>query len=240
MNSFPKVLIDGPYGAPAQEYKNYEVVLLVGLGIGATPMISIMKDIVNSIKAVEEDGLENGMNGRSSQSLKATTAEAAVPKRKAAGSTINNFQTRKTYFYWVTREQGSFDWFRGEMNEVAELDSRGVIDLNTYCTSVYEEGDARSALIAMLQSLNHAKNGIDIVSGTRVKSHFAKPNWHSVYERIAFNHTHARVGQSPAPTSLNFIVFFLAFCCYIIFPLLFVNQLFIFATTALSAFLSLQ
>jgi respiratory burst oxidase len=240
MNSFPKVLIDGPYGAPAQEYKNYEVVLLVGLGIGATPMISIMKDIVNSIKAVEEDGLENGMNGRSSQSLKATTAEAAVPKRKAAGSTINNFQTRKTYFYWVTREQGSFDWFRGEMNEVAELDGRGVIDLNTYCTSVYEEGDARSALIAMLQSLNHAKNGIDIVSGTRVKSHFAKPNWHSVYERIAFNHTHARVGQSPAPTSLNFIVFFLAFCCYIIFPLLFVNQLFIFATTALSAFLSLQ
>ncbi|KAE8123962.1 hypothetical protein FH972_018875 [Carpinus fangiana] len=142
------------------------------------------------------------MNGRSGtdQSLKGTRAEA-VPKRKATGSTINinNFQTRKTYFYWVTREQGSFDWFRGEMNEVAELDSRGVTDLNTYCTSVYEEGDARSALIAMLQSLNHAKNGIDIASGTRVKSHFAKPNWHSVYERIASNHTHARVGQSPAP-----------------------------------------
>jgi respiratory burst oxidase len=206
VNSFPKVMIDGPYGAPAQEYKNYEVVLLVGLGIGATPMISIMKDIVHNIKAVgEEDALENGMNmGRSGtdQSLKGTSAEEAVPKRKAAGSrsTINNnFQTRKTYFYWVTREQGSFDWFRGEMNEVAELDGRGVIDLNTYCTSVYEEGDARSALIAMLQSLNHAKSGIDIVSGTRVKSHFAKPNWHSVYERIASNHTHARVGQSPAP-----------------------------------------
>jgi len=59
VNSFPKVMIDGPYGAPAQEYKNYEVVLLVGLGIGATPMISIMKDIVHNIKAVgEEDALE--------------------------------------------------------------------------------------------------------------------------------------------------------------------------------------
>ncbi|KAL0012940.1 hypothetical protein SO802_000009 [Lithocarpus litseifolius] len=70
----------------------------------------------------------------------------------------------------------------------------GVIDLHTYCTSVYEEGDARSALIAMLQSLNHAKNGVDIVSGTRVKSHFARPKWRNVYERIASNHKHSRVG----------------------------------------------
>ncbi|VAI10298.1 unnamed protein product [Triticum turgidum subsp. durum] len=111
--SFPKVLIDGPYGAPAQDYKQYDIVLLVGLGIGATPMISIIKDI---------------------------------------------------------------------------------IELHNYCTSVYEDGDARSALIAMLQSLNHAKNGVDIVSGTRVKTHFARPNWRNVYKRIALNHREQRVG----------------------------------------------
>jgi respiratory burst oxidase len=40
--------------------------------------------------------------------------------------------------------------------------------MHNYLTSVYEEGDARSALITMLQSLNHAKNGVDIVSGTKV------------------------------------------------------------------------
>lgn len=48
-------MIDGPYGAPAQDYKKYEVVLLVGLGIGATPMISIIKDIINNMKAKEQD-----------------------------------------------------------------------------------------------------------------------------------------------------------------------------------------
>jgi ABC-type arginine transport system ATPase subunit len=42
--------------------------------------------------------------------------------------------------------------------------------MHNYLTSVYEEGDARSALITMLQSLNHAKNGVDIVSGTKVSS----------------------------------------------------------------------
>lgn len=43
--------------------------------------------------------------------------------------------------------------------------------MHNYLTSVYEEGDARSALITMVQALNHAKNGVDIVSGTRVSLH---------------------------------------------------------------------
>ncbi|CAK7336885.1 unnamed protein product [Dovyalis caffra] len=187
--NFPRVLIDGPYGAPAQDYKKYEVVLLVGLGIGATPMISIVKDIVSNIRAMEEeeDALENGTNGIGNSPLTKTSSPNAQKRKE-------NFKTRRAYFYWVTREQGSFDWFKGVMNEVAELDHNHVIELHNYCTSVYEEGDARSALIAMLQSINHAKNGVDIVSGTRVKSHFAKPNWRNVYKRTALNHPDSRVG----------------------------------------------
>ncbi|RID76445.1 hypothetical protein BRARA_B03414 [Brassica rapa] len=107
---------------------------------------------------------------------------------------FRRFRTRKAYFYWVTREQGSFEWFKGIMDEVSELDDEGIIELHNYCTSVYEEGDARVALIAMLQSLQHAKNGVDVVSGTRVKSHFAKPNWRQVYKRIAVQHPDKRIG----------------------------------------------
>lgn len=176
MCSFPKVLIDGPYGAPAQDYKQYDIVLLVGLGIGATPMISIIKDIINNMRQLDGGG-----------DLEASDASAS-------SSSMASFRTRRAYFYWVTREQGSFEWFRGVMDEVAETDRKGVIELHNYCTSVYEEGDARSALIAMLQSLNHAKHGVDVVSGTRVKTHFARPNWRNVYKRIALNHQNQRVG----------------------------------------------
>nr|ACF05504.2 respiratory burst oxidase-like protein [Citrullus colocynthis] len=179
---FPKILIDGPYGAPAQDYKKYDVVLLVGLGIGATPMVSIVKDIIDNIegKEAEANAVENGQ-GHSS---------------RGGSKHGKGFRTRKAYFYWVTREQGSFEWFKGIMNEVAEMDERGVIELHNYCTSVYEEGDARSALIAMLQSLQHAKSGVDVVSGTRVKSHFAKPNWRQVYKKITIHHPDTRVGVS--------------------------------------------
>jgi len=156
----------------------------VGLGIGATPMISIVSDIINNLKGVEE-----GSNRRQSPIHNMVTPPVS-PSRKS-----ETFRTKRAYFYWVTREQGSFDWFKNVMDEVTETDRKNVIELHNYCTSVYEEGDARSALITMLQSLNHAKHGVDVVSGTRVMSHFARPNWRSVFKRIAVNHPKTRVGE---------------------------------------------
>lgn len=47
-------MLDGPYGAPAQDYRNYDVLLLVGLGIGATPFISILRDLLNHNRAVDD------------------------------------------------------------------------------------------------------------------------------------------------------------------------------------------
>ncbi|XP_004230232.1 respiratory burst oxidase homolog protein B [Solanum lycopersicum] len=166
----PKLLIDGPYGAPAQDYKKYDVVLLVGLGIGATPLISIVKDVLNNIN--QQKDIEDGTKG----------------------SKKSPFATKRAYFYWVTREQGSFEWFKGVMDEVSENDQEGLIELHNYCTSVYEEGDARSALITMLQSIHQAKSGVDIVSGTRVKTHFARPNWRQVFKRVTINHPDQKIG----------------------------------------------
>ena len=179
-------MIDGPYGAPAQDYKKYDVVLLVGLGIGATPMISIVKDIISNMKTKDQETEDI-------QITVETTPDHDNGNRKKKNK--KTFKTKRAYYYWVTREQGSFEWFKGIMNEVAEMDEKGVIELHNYCTSVFEEGDARSALITMLQSLHHAKNGVDVVSGTRVKSHFAKPNWRQVFKKIAIQHPDSRVGE---------------------------------------------
>ncbi|CAM6085917.1 unnamed protein product [Calypogeia fissa] len=172
---FPKIKIDGPYGAPAQDYKNYDVLLLVGLGIGATPFISILKDMLNNIRE-ESVSVENS-----------PLHPASTPKRRKQGTT-------NAYFYWVTREQGSFDWFRGVVKEVEDNDQQHLIEMHNYLTSVYEEGDTRSALIMMVQALHHAKNGVDIVSGTRARTHFARPNWKQVFSNLAATHKGKRVG----------------------------------------------
>jgi NADPH oxidase len=59
--ALPQVMIDGPYGAPAEDVFNVEVAVLVGAGIGVTPFASILKHIwyrqkrgnVGSLKRVE-------------------------------------------------------------------------------------------------------------------------------------------------------------------------------------------
>ncbi|KAJ0431271.1 putative NAD(P)H oxidase (H(2)O(2)-forming) [Helianthus annuus] len=185
--TLPRLLIDGPYGAPAQDYRKYDVLLLVGLGIGATPFISILKDLLNNI--VKSDELESHSSSDQSSTCADSSPQGKISPRKKKG-----VRTTNAYFYWVTREQGSFDWFKGVMNEVAECDHQGVIEMHNYLTSVYEEGDARSALITMVQALNHAKNGVDIVSGTRVRTHFARPNWKKVFSKTCKKHAGARIG----------------------------------------------
>eukprot|EP01018_Ginkgo_biloba_P027729 Gb_19318 [translate_table: standard] len=209
--SLPKLLVDGPYGAPAQDYRKYDVLLLVGLGIGATPFISILKDVLMDIKSTEDNQMfmlanianayiqNQGSNLKIFKALKRADSNPDLIKslddslRKAKQESSKHpttsprkkksLQTTNAYFYWVTREQGSFDWFKG-----------GMIEMHNYLTSVYEEGDARSALITMVQALNHAKNGVDIVSGTRVRTHFARPNWKKVFSKIASKHPYATVG----------------------------------------------
>ncbi|KAB2019722.1 hypothetical protein ERO13_D07G016600v2 [Gossypium hirsutum] len=194
-NCQPKLLVDGPYGAPAQDYRNYDVLLLVGLGIGATPFISILRDLLNNSRpedqmdlATEMSRSDDSWNSLASSNYTANSSLTIGGKKKSPP------RTRNAYFYWVTRESGSFEWFKGVMDEVAEMDHKGQIELHNYLTSVYEEGDARSTLITMVQALNHAKHGVDILSGTRVRTHFARPNWKEVFRKIASKHPHATVG----------------------------------------------
>ncbi|KAL9248121.1 hypothetical protein vseg_021479 [Gypsophila vaccaria] len=178
LRRMPKLKIAGPYGAPAQDYKNYDVLLLVGLGIGATPLISIVKDVLYHIKRQKENIENGGSNSNNNNN----------------NSKAKPFAVQRVYFNWVTREQGSFDWFKTVMNEVAEVDHDHVIEMHNYCSSVHKEGDARSALFSLLQSLQDAKDGVDIVSGTRVKTHFGRANWEAVFNHVARKNPNKTVG----------------------------------------------
>ncbi|KAK4835067.1 hypothetical protein QYF36_004798 [Acer negundo] len=151
-NEYPKIYIDGPYGAASQDYIKYDILVMIGLGIGVTPFISIIKDI-------------NQVVGKGSL---------------------------KTYLYWVTREQSSFDWFREVIKEISKQSAAK--EMHNFLTSVHEDGDARSALITAVQALYFARNGIDIVSRTPVLTHFARPNWFNVFSKLAQTHGGAQIG----------------------------------------------
>lgn len=71
-------------------------------------MILLFQDSISDFSRFSE---HSGTSFESSQNK-------ISPKRK------KTLRTTNAYFYWVTREQGSFDWFKGVMDEIAELDQR--------------------------------------------------------------------------------------------------------------------
>ncbi|TKY72908.1 Respiratory burst oxidase-like protein E [Spatholobus suberectus] len=126
----PRLLVDGPYGAPAQDYQNFDVLLLIGLGIGATPFISILRDLLNNTRTmdelvVQESNTETSQTTRSDESSNSFTSSNLTP-----GGNKRSRRTTNAYFYWVTREPGSFEWFKGVMDEVAEMDHKVIYDVH--------------------------------------------------------------------------------------------------------------
>jgi len=60
-------------------------------------------------------------NISSDHSFSCLNSEAASRIPQTQRKTLN---TKNAYFYWVTREQGSFDWFKEIMNEIADSDRK--------------------------------------------------------------------------------------------------------------------
>ncbi|KAJ8752754.1 hypothetical protein K2173_007064 [Erythroxylum novogranatense] len=170
IKDYPRIQIDGPYGAASQDHVKYDIVVLVGLGIGATPFISVLRDIADGIQKHRME---------------------TVGEQECSMSRV----PLKTYFYWVTREQSSFDWFRDILTEIsASNQKQPAIEAHNFLTSAHVEGDARSALIRAIQALYHAKNGVDIVSRTEARTHFGRPNWFTIFSNLAANHSGERIG----------------------------------------------
>lgn len=67
----------------------------------------------------EPSNTETSQTTRSDESSNSFTSSNLTP--------LGNKKSRRTtnaYFYWVTREPGSFEWFKGVMDEVAEMDHK--------------------------------------------------------------------------------------------------------------------
>lgn len=185
--------IDGPYGKTIHGYRNYETVLLVGQGIEAAPMISILKDVIS----------KSGVDGQDNPSF-----EAALESGRAGESTpsdpINRvnteaFQAKKAYFHWVSEEEDLLEYFQEVMSEVSEMDESRCLDLHCHCSSSGNGEGPSSVLASLVRALRWAEENASNGSATRVKVHFKEPNWGTVFRKIADRHPDTAVrkfGQS--------------------------------------------
>ncbi|KAI9609294.1 hypothetical protein H4Q26_007244 [Puccinia striiformis f. sp. tritici PST-130] len=114
----PRVMVDGPFGSASEDVFKFEVVMLVGGGIGVTPFASVLKSIWYKLN---------------------------FPSASKSGSPI---RLQKVYFFWVCRDFDSFEWFKSLLSAIEEQDVDGRVELHTYITQKLKEDEINNIIVS--------------------------------------------------------------------------------------------
>jgi predicted ferric reductase/Ca2+-binding EF-hand superfamily protein len=108
---------------------------------------------------------------------------ACIEARERAGTPAS---LEKVYFFWLNRDQYSFEWFRGLLSRLEEQDTRRLFEFHLCMTGARTGATAFGLELA--RELMHAAGQSDIVTGLRTKTHLGHPNWEAILEPIGKRH----------------------------------------------------
>ncbi|HEX7600009.1 MAG TPA: ferric reductase-like transmembrane domain-containing protein, partial [Polyangiaceae bacterium] len=98
---------------------------------------------------------------------------------------------RKAHFFWLNRDQYSFEWFAALLSELEKKDHEGLLDLHICMTGGHAGGTALGLQLA--RELDHAAGERDLVTGLRTMTHMGQPDWEAALGEIAREHAPDRV-----------------------------------------------
>jgi hypothetical protein len=174
--------LTGPFGAPAQKVWQFEVVMVVGAGIGVTPFASIMRSV--QLRTLQRQALLNSgptpslskskwwdsIRGNSNASH---GPESADMTNKLLEDVIN--VPKKVYFYWIIRSQEEFDWFYALLAAAADGPAKDIIEICVFMTGEIE--------LSQVKKLPCSKGQF-----------FGRPQWGRIFKQKAEEHKGKHVG----------------------------------------------
>ena len=90
------------------------------------------------------------------------------------------------HFFWLNKDQYSFEWFRALLSKLEEMDKRSVLNIHLCMTSARTGVTALGLEIA--REIMHASGRSDIITGLRTKTHMGHPNWEEMLGEIRRMH----------------------------------------------------
>ncbi|XP_064245183.1 NADPH oxidase 5 isoform X2 [Passer domesticus] len=166
-----KCFLDGPYGTPSRRIFSSEHAVLIGAGIGITPLASILQSIMIRYR-------------RRKQSCPSCHFSWSEERRD------EEMTLRKVDFIWIMQDQQHLQWFLGLLakleTEQAELEPGGkFLELHLYMTSALGKGDVKALGLQLALDLLAAREQRDSISGLRSRTRPGRPDWAKVFGQVA-------------------------------------------------------
>uniref|UniRef100_A0A1Y1K502 NADPH oxidase 5 n=1 Tax=Photinus pyralis TaxID=7054 RepID=A0A1Y1K502_PHOPY len=166
-----EIYLDGPYGAPSSHIFRAQHAVLIATGIGVTPFASILQSIMHRY----------------------WKARHTCPKCKFAWASeipASVMNLRKVDFFWINRDQRSFEWFVNLLSQLeieqAELGSamERFLEMHMYITSALQKTDMKAVGLQLALDLLHEKEKRDLITGLKTRTNAGRPNWDKVFKQI--------------------------------------------------------
>merc|ERR1739842_159505 len=97
---------------------------------------------------------------------------------------------RKVDFFWINRDQRSFEWFVKLLSqlEIEQAEQGGAmgnfLDMHMYITSALQKTDMKAVALQLGLELLHKKEKRDLVTGLKSRTNAGRPNWNKVFTKI--------------------------------------------------------
>jgi dual oxidase len=112
-----KICVDGPFGAPAQRFYEFDYTMIIGSGIGVTPFSGILTDL-----QAREERYQQHLPHVSTQThigQGESTPHASNPTEKPPWQTTEAPVYRRVDFHWIVKDKNYLLWFSNLLNSIS-------------------------------------------------------------------------------------------------------------------------
>ena len=149
-------------GTTRQEFADYDVIVLLGAGIGVTPMASVLRSLAHEL------------------------AHARCPNCSRVNELLVSERIRhsRVYFHWILPYNEDVKWFSDVLYGIAGADTLGMFDLNLHFTRVDGGSSGGGERKSGAWEANGAATDTNNRSGVAI--HKGRPDFHRILVRACF------------------------------------------------------
>ncbi|QDS73101.1 hypothetical protein FKW77_000663 [Venturia effusa] len=186
--------IDGPFGAPAQRFYEYERAVIIGSGVGVTPFSAILTDIEAKIQSPTDPWGKRRHSRVTLSTLPQSRKSSLAPSDKLDSSGSDSDlptkskrdipSAKRVDFHWLVREKNYLLWFSDLLNRAhdhaKEMPAEELsLNIRTHITMKRKKLSTH-IFRYLLDAYRTPTHPVSALTGLKTRSEFGRPDFEKI------------------------------------------------------------